>query len=423
MTALFRRRGKTDETQKATYEEAKEIARSGDPEARRKLAEREDVQPELLYYLAEDDEPEVRRAIAENTATPPHADLILASDLHESVREGLAGKIAGLVPDIDGATFGRLHKLTRQTIATLARDELPRVRAIMSEALAELDGKVPAELRKLVKALAADEVLEVASPVLERSPLLSERDILSIITSGPPDGALAIVAKRAGLGETLADFVVEHGDENAVTQLLANESAQIREETLDRILDKAPEIPEWHDPLVRRPKLSSQVTMRIASFVARSLLDVLLSRSDLDPETAEVVRAVVAGRIMTDIPAEEEIEEDPAEEARRLHGEGKLSTALLMDAISSGKRRFATAGLAALAGMSYEAARDLLATRSAKAVTALAWKAGLEMRDAIQVQLRLAGVSPQSALYARDGTDYPLSDEDLEWQLEFFSKS
>jgi uncharacterized protein (DUF2336 family) len=418
MTELPPRRGKA-------YEKAKKIAQGGDTKARRKLAEREDVQPELLYYLAEDDEPEVRRAIAQNAATPPHADFILASDLHESVREGLAGKLAGLVPDIDGATFGRLHKLTRQTIATLARDELPRVRAIMSEALSELDGKVPEELRKLVQALAADEVLEVASPVLERSPLLSERDILSIITSGPPDGALAIVAKRAGLGETLADFVVEHGDENAVTQLLANDSAQIREETLDRILDKAPEVPEWHDPLVRRPQLSVQVTMRIAGFVARSLLDVLLTRSDLDPETAEVVRAIVAGRIESDLPAEREDddEEDPADEARRLHGEGQLDDGRLMDAVNAGKRRFATAGLAARASMSYETARDLLATRSAKAVTALAWKAGLEMRDAIQVQLRLAGVSPQSALYARDGTDYPLSEEDLEWQLEFFSKN
>lgn len=407
------------------YEKAKKIARSGDADARRMLAERQDIQPELLYYLAEDEEPEVRRAIAQNTATPPHADLILASDLHESVREGLAGKLAGLVPDLDGATFGRLHKLTRQTIAKLARDELPRVRAIMSEALAELDGKVPNELKKLVRALAADEVLEVAAPVLERSPLLSERDILSIITSGPPDGALAIVARRAGLGETLADFVVEHGDENAVTQLLANESAQIREETLDRILDKAPEVPQWHDPLVRRPRLSAQVTMRIAGFVARSLLDVLLTRTDLDPETAEVVRAIVAGRIESDIPAaaDDEVEEDPADEARRLHAEGKLDAGRLMDAVNSGKRRFATAALAALAGLKYEMARDLLATRSAKAVTALAWKAGLEMRDAIQVQLRLAGVSPQSALYARDGTDYPLSDEDLEWQLEFFSKS
>lgn len=410
--------------QGAAYEKAKRIARSSDAAARRELAARQDVQPELLYFLAEDDEPEVRRAIAENSATPPHADFILATDLHESVREGLAGKLAALVPDIDGATFGRLHKLTRQTIATLARDELPRVRAIMSEALAELKGAVPAELLKLVQALAADEVLEVATPVLERSPLLSERDILSIITSGPPDGALAVVAKRHQLGETLADFVVEHGDENAVTQLLANESAQIREETLDRILDKAPEVEQWHDPLVRRPKLSVQVSMRIAGFVARSLLDVLLSRSDLDPETAEVIRAVVSGRIASDIPDTNDApEEDPADAARRLHGEGALTAEQLMEAVNAGKRRFATAGLAALAGLTYEAARDVLATRSAKAATALAWKAGLEMRDAIQVQLKLAGVSPQSALYARDGTDYPLSEEDLAWQLEFFTKN
>ena len=150
-----------------------------------------------------------------------------------------------------------------------------------------------------------------------------------------------------------------------------------------------------------------------------------MSRSDLDAETAAVIQAVVSGRIETDIPAaadDDEEEEDPAEEAQRLHEEGTLDAGQLMDAITSGKRRFAIAGLAALAGMDYEAARDLIATRSAKAATALAWKAGLEMRDAIQVQLRLAGVSPQSALYARDGTHYPMSEEDMEWQLEFFTK-
>jgi uncharacterized protein (DUF2336 family) len=405
------------------YDEAKSIARSDDAQARRALAEREDVQPELLYYLAEDNEPAVRRAIAENKATPPHADLILATDQVESVREGLADKIADLMPGLDGAAFGRLHELTSQTISVLARDELPRVRAIMAEALADLKGAVPDDLLQLVQALAADEVLKVAAPVLERSSLLGDRDLLAIITAGPPDGALTAIAKRQGLGETLAEAVAERGDEDAVTALLANESTQIREETLDRILDKAPKVPAWHDPLVRRPQLSAQATVRIAGFVARSLLDVMCSRTDLDTETATALREAVAGRIETDLPADEdEEEEDPAEEARRLHAEGSLDAERLMVAINAGKRRFATAALAALAELRYEAARDLLATRSAKAVTALAWKAGLEMRDAIQVQLRLAGVSPQSALYAREGTDYPLSEDDMAWQLEFFTK-
>jgi len=424
----------------ADYEKAKDIARNGDSKAREALATREDIQPELLYFLAEDAEPAVRRAIAANVATPAHADLILAKDTDDDVRQGLAGKIAALAPGLDGPAYGRLHELTRGSIQVLARDELPRVRAMMSEALADLAGSVPDELRDIVHALAADEVLEVAAPVLERSALLGDDDLLRIIEAGPAAGALGVVARRDGLGGAVTDMIAARGDNETVAALLANDSAQIREETLDAILDRAPDIETWHEPLVNRPHLSAEASVRIAGFVAGSLVDVLCSRADLDPATAEALREAVADRIGSDVPPaaeandqsavpdageglgedEDAEEEDPADEARRLHSEGALNAELIMEAIAAGKRRFATSSLAALAEMSYEAARDVIATRSAKTVTALCWKAGLEMRDAIQIQIRLAGISPQAALYARDGTDYPLSVEDMEWQLEFF---
>ncbi|NQU56204.1 MAG: hypothetical protein HQ513_03140, partial [Rhodospirillales bacterium] len=43
-----------------SYAEAKELARHEDPEVRRKLALRDDIKPEILYYLAEDSDTEVR---------------------------------------------------------------------------------------------------------------------------------------------------------------------------------------------------------------------------------------------------------------------------------------------------------------------------------------------------------------------------
>ena len=57
---------------------------------------------------------------------------------------------------------------------------------------------------------------------------------------------------------------------------------------------------------------------------------------------------------------------------------------------------------------------------SAKGITALAWKAGLGMRVATQLQLRMGGIPPGDVLHARDGVDYPLTDEEMTWQLDFF---
>ena len=62
----------------------------------------------------------------------------------------------------------------------------------------------------------------------------------------------------------------------------------------------------------------------------------------------------------------------------------------------------------------------ILSARSAKGMTALAWKAGLSMRTAVQLQTRLGGVNPRQALQPRGGKDFPMNEEELKWQIEFF---
>ena len=46
---------------KLAYDEAKQLVRHDDPSVRRELAERDDIKPELLYFLAEDKDAQVRR--------------------------------------------------------------------------------------------------------------------------------------------------------------------------------------------------------------------------------------------------------------------------------------------------------------------------------------------------------------------------
>jgi hypothetical protein len=53
-------------------------------------------------------------------------------------------------------------------------------------------------------------------------------------------------------------------------------------------------------------------------------------------------------------------------------------------------------------------------------VTALAWRANLSMRQALQLQLRVAHIPPTAALNPRGGTDYPLTPAEMEWQLGLF---
>src|SRR3546814_8266588 len=87
--------------------------------------------------------------------------------------------------------------------------------------------------------LARDVDLAVSAPVLQFSPLLTNNDLVEIIESAPVQGALAAIARRHGLAASLCDAVVTTDDVEAIADLLGNSSAQVREETLDYIVERS----------------------------------------------------------------------------------------------------------------------------------------------------------------------------------------
>jgi hypothetical protein len=112
--------------------------------------------------------------------------------------------------------------------------------------------------------------------------------------------------------------------------------------------------------------------------------------------------------------------ESPAKRAKRLLDAGSLEDEALTRALNSGDRDLVRHGLALRAELSIGLVDHILTARSAKGVTALAWKAGCSMRFASQLQLRMGGISPAQALNPRAGTDYPLTTDEMTWQIEFF---
>ena len=389
------------------YEQAKQLSTDPEAKVRRSVAEQADARPEILFYLADDADSGVRRAVAQNRATPRQADLILTRDDDDSVRERLATKMAQMVPEFAGEEREKIKALSHKVLETLARDHAVKVRQVVAEALKD---SVQAPLAVIQK-LARDIEIQVAGPILEYSPLLTDEDLLEIIAAGPIRGALTAIAKHRQLSDKLSDGVAVAAlanpgvESNAVRKLLQNQSAQIREETLDRILDQASRVQTWHEPLVERPTLPMNAVRRLAAFVSRSLLEALQERSDLDPATAKDVAKAVQRRL----EAEGAAPETPPV------GEDAIAAA-----IGAGKRDAVAAALARDSKLSTGVVSAILASKSAKAVTALAWRANLPMRQALQLQLRVAHIPPTAALNPRGGTDYPLTPAEMEWQLGLF---
>lgn len=408
-----------------SYEEEKHLARHGDIGERTKLAEREDVRPEILYYLAEDPDPQVRRKIAANSSTPVHADLILARDTDDVVRTDLAAKIARVAPGLSANEQEQIRRLTYEVLEILARDQLPRVRRVLAETLKDVADAPP----EIIGRLARDTDIEVSGPVLRCSPVLTEDDLLEIIRTCAVAGPLKAISGREQLGERLSEAIVATDDVEAIGVMLANPSAQIREETLDRLIARAPEIESWHEPLARRPKLSPRAVSKIASFVGESLIAVLQKRGDLDPATVEVLKIELSARLERDKggaggngeDAKGETMAEPAiARVRRLFADGELTEECVAQALGSGDRRFVTAALAVLSDLPLSLVEKIGESKSARGITAVCWKAGLSMRFANQLQIRYAMIAPNAAINPAKGDKFPLTPEEMDWQLEFF---
>lgn len=440
-----------------TYDEAKEMAASPDADVRGRLAQRHDTRPEILYFLATDNDSSVRRHIAANEATPVQADVLLTDDVDDSVRGSLAEKIAHLSAGLSANETDKLRRMTYDALDKLARDQAVHVRQVISETLKDIaDAPQP-----IIQQLARDAESVVCGPVLQYSPVLSEEDLLEIIEGTSGRGALSFVSRRRNVGEKLADAIAASSDKDAISHLLGNKSAQIREETLDQLIDRAPDYPEWHQPLVDRPKLPPTAAGKLARFVAENLISVLERRKDLKKDQLDAVREVVQRRIASGefekredaateakmvkgekagtastpekgepkggkpaaaATSDEEAEEEPAfEKALALHAKKKLTDKEVAKALAANDVKFARAALAVLAGISPDAVTKVLNTHSAKGVVSLAWKAGLPADLAVKIQVKLGHVPPSQTLNPRNGNQYPLSEDDMNWQLEFFT--
>lgn len=372
------------------------MARDPDRRTRFAVAEAHSVAPEILYYMADDPDPDVRSRVAANPTTPTQADGKLANDEDARVRAALARKVATRAPEL-GPRDSHVH--TAQTLALLeklARDQLPVVRQVVAEVL-KSESRIPPHI---VHALARDIDLVVAAPVLEFSPVLADTDLLEILANAPISGAMRAVSRRHGLGAEVVDMVAKSDDTDALVELLNNPTAQMREDTLDYLVERARGLPPLHEPLVRRPQLSKRGACRLATFVADSLLDQLAARKDFDAETMGVLRQAVRARLEQDYSAQNaardaeavQLEQEVAA-ARILHEKKPITEDLIRRSLDYEHWVFVKACLIVRSGCSTAAVREILRSERPDAVLSLCWKSGLGSDTAVLVQRHLAGIA------------------------------
>ncbi len=419
------------DAEKLTYDEAKALAQNPDPEVRCALARRPDIEPEILYFLAKDDDPDVRRAVANNTDAPRHTYQLLASDTSDDVRVGLAQKIAEMAPDLEQDERDKIWQSTSEALEALAQDQITQVRQVLAEALSSAEN-VPANI---IGTLARDQETVVSVPVLEASPVLNDTDLLDIIQQGAETANLAAISRRQDVSEDVSDAIVDTDDVEAIADLLGNDSSQIREETLDILIEQAPDNELWHSPLVSRSTLPQNAPQRLASFVADHLIETLQEREDIDDNTLEEIRLVVQERI-----AEESSEEPsggmfdylegslPMALVRRLDGTNGLPLSVVTSALNAEDFKFVLAALVSRSNINEDVCKRIFKDRNPEAIVSLIWRAKLPASLIVGIQKQMARIAPDAVIKPKltsvDGKDveeFPLNAGEMNQRLQFFT--
>ena len=304
----------------------------------------------------------------------------LLDDPSAGNRESTARKVASEFGG--GKLSGSERKIAEEIFALMVRDAEVRVRAALSTNLKDCEFLS----HDIAKSLAAD-VDEVSLPMLQFSSVLTDDDLIEIVRNHGQSKQKA-VAKRERLSETVADALVDTGDEEVVATLVSNDSAEISEPTLQRVVDEFGTIEKVNEPLTMRSKLPVTVAERLVNLVSERLRDHLMTKHELPPEQISDLILQSRERATLGLLSPNADTTDVVDLVSQLYASGRLTPTIILRAVCLGDMRFFEAALATLARVSLKNALKLIHDSSGLGLPAILAKA--KMPKALHPAFRAA---------------------------------
>jgi uncharacterized protein (DUF2336 family) len=253
-------------------------------------------------------------------------------------------------------------------VVRLARDVEMAVRIGLAERLAD-DPSVPLELITLL----ADDSIEVARPVLLRSPVLTEEDFLRLIEEASVAHQETIAA-RPQIGGAVTEALARSETESVLTALLANVTAHISPIAFEVLVEKAERHRAIQEPLVRRADLPPSSAEKLTLVVSDALKKFITQRFPIEGNKLRQSFVDATSRLAKPAPLQHGISEGGNKLIEKLAASGQLKPSFLLRVLNQGQIDLFDAGLAKLLGLPLVGLRNRLYQGGPKAV-ALACRA------------------------------------------------
>lgn len=258
--------------------------------------------------------------------------LALARSRAPEDRERLLAALAELCRCPEG-----LSAEARRLVEAIFMDLVARAERDIRQRLAETLASAPWAPHALVLALALDDI-EVARPVIARSPVLAESDLVRLVVEAALEHQIE-TARRPRIGPTVVEAVLDRGEPAVLAALAGNETAEVGPEHLRRLVEASRRLTALRGPLARHPRLTAELARGLYAWVGEALRSRIAERFGVDPAQLDPgVEAAV--RAAADALPEGEAEARAEMERRlvaKLQAAGQLRPGYLLRALRDGR--------------------------------------------------------------------------------------
>jgi len=286
----------------------------------------------------------------------------MARDRSPAGRRALADKVGDFY-FAGHSLSNRERDLVVDILRQVLRDAEMDVRLGLAERLA-CHAEAPHDL---IVTLANDRI-EIAAPILLRSDVLLDTDLIDVIRRHAEAHQVA-VAKRPTVSAVVGDALVNTGNMLVAETLLTNPGASLSPQAMTRLTAAARRVPPLREPLLGRPELTSDLATRIYWLVSqelrRSILDrYQISRQQLDAALQSTVQDLVDGtRGRTSLTVEQ------LETVERLAEASAITPQVLIQTLRLGQIDLFKALFGRIAGLGPETMHLLIAESGGEALT------------------------------------------------------
>ncbi len=196
-------------------------------------------------------------------------------------RTALAETVTDLFSSESKILTARERAIMFDILHSIIRDVEMSVRKRISAHVAELND-APSGLITLL----ANDDIEVAYPVLVKTGIIKDGELVEVIRNRTLEHQLAI-AIRHDISEFVSDALVKHGNGAVVRTLLDNKNAKISRITMEVLVEQSRRINTFCEPVLRRRELGSDLAKRMFLWVSAALRQTIVNKFDLDQETVD----------------------------------------------------------------------------------------------------------------------------------------